>query len=100
MDNIRVHKKNINVYELWPVVVGLQVLAMVNTGRSKNKLCMEWLRELYWTCFIHNIELHASYINTKDNVLADHLSRLPYRGVPGKCESYLLDTNMPSLYSE
>ena len=80
MDNIKVHEGNINVYELWPVLVGLkrwahlyvnsevnivtdnmQVLAMVNTGRSKNKLCMSWLRELYWTCFIHNIELHATY---------------------------------------
>ena len=119
MDNIKVHKKNINVYELWPVIVGLQrwvhkytnckvdvvtdnmqVLAMINTGRSKNRLCMEWLRELFWTCFIHNIELHASYINTKDSILADHLSRLPYRGVPDKCDSYLKDTNMPSLFSQ
>ena len=96
MDNIRVHEGNINVYELWPVLVGLrrwarhysnsrvsvitdnmQVLAMVNTGRSKNKLCMEWLREIFWVCFIHNIELFASYIRSEDNVLADHLSRLP-----------------------
>ena len=86
MDNIHVHEDNINVYELWPVLVGLkrwahlyvnskvhivtdnmQVLAMVNTGRSKNKLCMSWLRELYWTCFIHNIELHATYIKSADN---------------------------------
>ena len=68
MDGIRVHRNNINVYELWPVLVGLkrwgfkyknkkinivtdnmQVLAMVNTGRSKNKLCTDWLRELFWT---------------------------------------------------
>ena len=39
-----------------------------------------------WVCFIHNIELFATYINTKDNVLADHLSRLPYKGLVTKCE--------------
>ena len=61
--------KNINVYELWPVLVGLirwapffrnrriyvvtdkmQVLAMINTGRSCNRTCMTWLREIFWTC--------------------------------------------------
>ena len=113
MDNIKVHEGNINVYELWPVLVGLkrwcrffpnsklnvvtdnmQVLAMVNTGRSKNRLCMEWLRELFWVCFIHNIELHATYINTKDNILADQLSRLPYKGVVDKCKATLTDAKM------
>ena len=58
--------KHINVYELWPVVIGLkrcapffrnsrihvltdnmQVLAMLNTGRSYNKTCMSWLREIF-----------------------------------------------------
>lgn len=113
MDNIKVHEGNINVYELWPVLVGLkrwahlyvnskvhiitdnmQVLAMVNTGRSKNKLCMSWLRELYWTCFIHNIELHATYIRSEDNILADQLSRLPYKGYLNKCITTLSSNNM------
>ena len=81
MDNIRVHRGNINVYELWPVLVGLrrwgasysnrklhvitdnmQVLHMINSGRSKNKLCMSWLREIFWLCFILNVELFATYI--------------------------------------
>ena len=63
--------KNINVLELWPVVLGIkrwghmfrncyvhvitdnmQVLAMLCTGRSSNKLCMAWLREIFWMCFI------------------------------------------------
>ena len=119
MDKIEVHEGNINVYELWPVLVGLrrwgpkfnnkklhivtdnmQVLAMVNTGRSANHLCMEWLRELFWLCFIFNIELWASYIRSEDNILADNLSRLPYRGYVEKCEISLNDNNMCcSIYS-
>lgn len=60
---------NINVLELWPVVMGirrwghamvgklvnvvvdnLQVLYMIKTGRSVNAQCMEWLRDLFWDC--------------------------------------------------
>ena len=113
MDRIDVHDGNINVYELWPVLVGLkrwnamysnskinivtdnmQVLAMINTGRSKNHLCMEWLREIYWLCFIHNIDLYATYIRSADNILADQLSRLKYRGYVKKCNATLSDYNM------
>ena len=72
----------------------MQVLAMINTGRSKNKLCMSWLRELFWVCFIHNIDLFATYIKSEDNVLADHLSRLPYKGYVAKCIQSLQDYNM------
>ena len=105
--------KNINVYELWPVILGvhrwaphfrnsrmhivtdnMQVLAMINTGRSSNKLCMSWLRELFWTCFINNTDVHASYIKSEDNVLADALSRSGYRGIPSKCSELLLTYNM------
>ena len=105
--------KNINVYELWPVVVGIkrwaqhfrncrlhvvtdnmQVLAMLNTGRSSNKTCMTWLREVFWTCFVYNMDIHASYIRSADNVLADALSRISYDGVVTKCSSLLLDRNM------
>ena len=116
LDRIDVHEGNINVYELWPVVVGLkrwghayansmvnivtdnmQVLAMVNTGRSKNNLCMEWLRELYWTCFINNIDLFATYIRSADNILADQLSRLAYRGYTDKCNITLAENKMTCL---
>ena len=108
-----VHKRNINVYELWPVLVGLrrwasrykntrlnavtdnmQVLAMLNTGRSKNKLCMEWLREIFWICFIHNIEIYSTYIKSADNTLADQLSRLDYKNVPNKCRVSLQEFDM------
>ena len=105
--------KNINVLELWPVVAGIrrwgpffkncflhvitdnmQVLAMLCTDRSANKTCMAWLREIFWMCFIWNIDISPSYIKSADNVLADGLSRLPYRGVPPTCSSLLCDLNM------
>ena len=105
--------KNINFFELWPLVVGLrrwgthfrnaklhfitdnmQVLAMVNTGRSANKLCMSWLREMFSMCFLWNVDICASYIKSADNHLADALSRLPYSGMPAKCSSLLLEANM------
>ena len=105
--------KNINVYELWPVILGvrrwanffsnsrihvitdnMQVLAMLNTGRSCNKTCMTWLRELFWMCFIFNIDVYATYIRSADNHLADALSRLAYDGVAPKCHALIRDYNM------
>ena len=86
---------NINVLELYVVLVGLrrwgqnltdsliqvvtdntQVVYMINTGRSANKTCMSLLREIFWFCFIFNVDLFAMYINTKENVFADALSRI------------------------
>ena len=117
LDRLDVHKDNINVYELWPVVVGLkrwssfyinkkvniitdnmQVLAMINTGRSHNALCMEWVRELYWISFIYNIDMYATYIRSEDNVLADQLSRLLYKGYVDKCNKTLYQNNMCCIY--
>ena len=105
--------KNINVFELWPVVAGIhrwapfyrgsrlhivtdnmQVLAMLNTGRSTNKTCMTWLREVFWTCFVNNMDVFATYVKSCDNVLADALSRVAYPGMPTKCSSLLIDLNM------
>ena len=107
-------KPNINVYELWPLVIGLkrwgsyytnsrihfitdnmQVLAMINTGRSANPTCMSWLREMFWLCFILNIDVFASYIPSADNVLADALSRLSYPGMVSKCLLHLDSTIDP-----
>ena len=111
--SFNVPTKNINVYELWPVLAGvkrwaphftnrrlhvitdnMQVLAMINTGRSINKLCMSWLREIFWMCFIYNMDLHATYIKSADNILADALSRAGYHGVRTKCAKYLCESNM------
>lgn len=49
---------------------------MLRTGRSKNVQAMELLRELFGCNSLYNIELQVSYINTKDNVVADLLSRI------------------------
>ena len=88
---------NINVYELWPIVLGLkrwapilrdrsvlvftdntQVMYMLSSGKSSNVTCMAWLREIFWICIIHNIEIWPRYINTNCNLVADTLSRIPY----------------------
>ena len=111
--SFNVPPKNINVYELWPVVAGIhrwaplyrntclhvvtdnmQVLAMLNTGRSANRTCMTWLREIFWTCFVNNMDIFATYIKSSDNVLADALSRAAYTGIPAKCASLLTEFNM------
>ena len=89
--------KNINVLELWPIVVGIkrwttvlsnktvvlltdntQVMHMLINDSSTNAICMSWIREIYWVCVFNNIELKPKYINTHDNVVADTLSRLQY----------------------
>ena len=91
--------RNINLLELWPVLAGLkrwaplhvntalqvitdntQVLFMINSGRSRNRVCMGLLRELFWTCFVHNVDFFATYIASADNVLADALSRCNEEG--------------------
>lgn len=88
---------NINMLELWPILVGIhrwyklfknqtvslwtdntQVLGMLRKGSSINRVCMDWIREIYWVCVIHNIDLVPAYISTEDNTLADALSRIRY----------------------
>ena len=66
----------ISVYKQKVVTDSTQVLYMINTGRSSNKCCMSWLREISWLCFVFNLDLFAVYINTKDNLFADALSRV------------------------
>ena len=86
---------NINVLELWPILEGVrrwskgwadtsvvfvtdntQVQAALNTGRSKNKTTMGWLRLIFWESIRHNFDVSSVYINTKDNTICDSLSRL------------------------
>lgn len=92
---------NINVLELWPVIVGIkhwgelfrgheinvvvdnmQVLFMLRTGRSVNSRCMTWLRDLFWTCVILDIDVNPIYIRSEDNIVADTLSCVLYRKQP------------------
>ena len=84
---------NINILELWPILVSAkrwgtswsgkkvhvltdntQVLHMMNTGCSLSTQCMFWLRELFWLSYVYNFSIVASYINTKDNIVPDFLS--------------------------
>ena len=86
---------NINVLELWPILVGVrrwgekwqnrsvvfvtdntQVMAALNTGRSRNKTPMAWLRLIFWASISFNFEVQSVYINTKSNVICDSLSGL------------------------
>ncbi len=86
---------NINVLELWPVLQGVrrwghewgnrtvvfvtdntQVRAALNTGRSRNKTTMAWLRLIFWMSITNNFDVQSVYINTRDNVVCDSLSRL------------------------
>lgn len=91
---------NINVYELYPVVEGirrwkdlfrgylvvvvtdnLQVYHIIRTGRSINRTCMNWVRDLFWLCATNDIELVPEYIASCDDIVADSPSRLRYSRV-------------------
>lgn len=89
-------ESNINVKELWPVVVALkrwgddwknkhilfhcdnsQVLYMLSKGRSVNLQAMQFLQEIFWHCALYNVTISAKYIPTDENITADKLCRLP-----------------------
>lgn len=99
---------NINVLELWPVLVGInrwgekvaghelnvvvdnmQVFYMVKTGRSINDKCMNWLRDLFWKCVSLDIDLKPVYIRSEDNIGADSLSRILYANTSKKLANLL-----------
>ena len=54
-------------------------------AHKTNKTCMQWLREIFWICKIYQIRLVPYYINTKNNLVADTLSRLLY--IKGESEA-------------
>ena len=112
----RFDKNNINVLELWPIVQGIkrwanllrdksiyvftdntQVMFMLLNGNSSNVTCYHWLRELFWLTAIYNIVIIPRYINTKSNLVADTLSRLPYVEVGKKLVEYLSGSNLCCL---
>ena len=109
---------NINVLELWPIVLGLkrwanmlrnktlllftdnmQVLYMLTSGKSSNTVCMSWVREIFWICIIHNIDIEPRYINTHCNLVADTLSRLSYFSTQERVRAKLGGTDLCCMES-
>ena len=108
--------RTIKMYELWPLVVGLQWWAP--TAPTPSCIVLRIIcKSLPWStrdaaptscacpgcmrsfgCFVGNIS--ASYIRYVDNTLADALSCLPYSGVPLKCLNLLQNTNMLFAFSQ
>ena len=103
-----IFRNHINVGEMWPVVAGLhrwcsdwrdcivevvtdntQVQHALRTGRSSNPSTMKWLREIFWVCAFHNIYIKTTRIASKDNILADSLSRLKNVDCVTICDSIL-----------
>ena len=80
--------QNINVLELFPILEACikwgclwkdsvlcavtdntQVMWALRTGRSANKVSMDWLREIFWCSIQHNFIIESVYIATDDNIL-------------------------------
>ena len=104
---------NINELELWAVMAALtrwyhilknktlvlytdnmQVYHMILSGRSINKTCMRWIRELFWTCVLNNIYIVPMYVPTADNIVADNLSRLEYTSTRSKLDKLLQSVDL------
>ena len=104
---------NINELELWAVLAAimkwchlfrnksvniytdnLRVYHNILGGRSANMTNMSWIRELFWLCVIHNVNMIPNYVNTKENVVADTLSRLPYESTRRDAEELLKGYNL------
>ena len=86
--------ENINELEFWPVLCAAnrwghlwgdhrvilhtdntQVLHTLNSGRSVNKVCMTWVRKVFWVAVTQNFEYYSVYIPSRFNVICDALSR-------------------------
>ena len=51
------------------------VVSVLNTGRARDFKLQQLLREVMWVQALHNFEMQAEYITTKENRTADILSR-------------------------
>ena len=67
----------------------MQVYHNILSGRSVNVTNMGWIREMFWICALMNICLIPNYVPTKENVVADTLSRLPYPSTRREAEVLL-----------
>ena len=53
----------------------ISVVYMINRNTSSCKQCLNLIRKLVLHCMIHNVRLSANYVSSKQNKLADLLSR-------------------------
>ena len=102
--------------ELWPILIcsvrwgkdwkgkaihvftdNTAVQIMLSTGRSKNKLCMQWLRELFWCSFVYNFEIFPHRITSKENVFCDALSRVKGKKFRNILRDYSVNRNFCCL---
>ena len=86
--------ENINELEFWPVLCAAnrwghlwddykvilhtdntQVLHTLNSGRSANRVCMGWVRKVFWVAVKQNFYYSSVYIPSRYNVICDALSR-------------------------
>ena len=51
-------------------------VAMLNKGTTRNRVMMDYLRQLFWYSATYNFRLKVFHIPGKFNVWADHVSRL------------------------
>lgn len=49
---------------------------VLNKGSMRNDIGMDFLREIYCILAMNNINIVAQYLTSKDNIVADALSRL------------------------
>ena len=49
---------------------------VLNTGSMRDDIGMDFLREIYCILAMNNINIVAKYLTSKDNIVADALSRL------------------------
>ena len=94
---------HINIKEMWAVYVGacrwapvwrdasiiyntdsVVVQAALNTGRSRCRRIMGFVRKLFWLAVYFNFTFVSTYINTEVNVTCDALSRLDNRSSVGR----------------
>lgn len=89
VEGVRCWKSLFSGYMVVVVTDNLQVYHIIRTGRSVNKTCMKWVRELFWLCATNDIELCPEYIASCDNIIADSLSRLQYSRVAREIEGLI-----------
>ena len=94
---MEIHKPSIQFLELYALTAGVltwikrfknskvrlfcdndSVKRMINNSSSKCKKCMVLIRLITLESLIHNVRVYAKHVSSKDNTLADALSRMDF----------------------